>query len=77
MANVTVKNIPNEVYRALQQRATSNGHSIEEEVLHILETAIRPVERIKLGSLLVSIADEAGGLTDAELEDFNPWKTKS
>lgn len=77
MTKITVINLPEAVHRALQQRATSNGHSIEEEVLHILETAIRPVERIKLGSLLVSIADEAGGLTDAELEVLNPWKTKS
>jgi hypothetical protein len=32
---------------------------------------------LKLGSLLTSIAREAGGLTDAETEHVNPLRDKS
>lgn len=39
-----------------------NGRSIEAEIREILEAAVRPPERIKPGSLLTSIAREAGGL---------------
>jgi len=71
MASVTVRNLPNEVHRALRVRAAHHGRSTEAEIRAILESAIRPPERFKLGSLLASIAREAGGLTDTEAKRFN------
>jgi plasmid stability protein len=71
MANVTVRNLPDEVHRALRVRAVHHGHSTEAEIREILGAIARPLERVKLGSLLASIAREAGGLTDAEAEHFN------
>ncbi|AAB91722.1 plasmid stability protein stbC (plasmid) [Sinorhizobium numidicum] len=77
MANVTVRNLPDEVHRALRVRAAMHGRSTEAEIRDILETTVRPPERVKLGSLLASIAHEAGGLTDAEAEHFNQLRDKT
>ncbi len=77
MANVTVRNLPDAVHRALRVRAAMHGRSTEAEIRDILETTVRPPERVKLGSLLASIAHEAGGLTDAEAEHFNQLRDKT
>ena len=63
MATLTVRNLPDEVHRALRIRAATHGRSTEAEVRDILEMVARPPERIKLGSLLASIAREAGSRT--------------
>lgn len=77
MASVTVRNLPDEVHRALRVRAAMHGRSTEAEIRDILEAIVRPPERIKLGSLLASIAREAGGLSDAEAEQFNHLRDKT
>jgi len=77
MANVHVRNLPDAVHRALRVRAAHHGRSTEAEIRAILEAAARPPERVKLGSLLVSIAREAGGLTDDEAEHFNRLRDKT
>lgn len=77
MAVVTVRNLPDEVHRALRVRAAHHGRSTEAEIRDILETAARPPERIKLGSLLASIAREAGGLTDEEHALFESVRDKT
>ncbi len=77
MATVTVRNLPDAVHRALRVRAAHHGRSTEAEIREILETTARPPERVKLGSLLASIAREAGGLADAEAEYFNQLRDKT
>ena len=69
MAMLTVRNVPEEVHRALRARATLHGKSTEAEVRDILETAVRPEGRIKLGSLLAKLGREAR-LSDEELSLF-------
>ncbi len=71
MAVLTVRNLPDAVHRALRLRAAHHGRSTEAEIRDILEKAALPVERVKLGSLLASIARDAGPLTEAEAEHFN------
>lgn len=66
MATVNVRNLPDAIHRALRVRAAHHGRSTEAEIRCILEEVTRPAERIKLGSLLVSIAREAGGLSAQE-----------
>ena len=66
MANVNVRNLPDEVHRAIRIQAAHHGRSTEAEIRDILERAAKPEGRVKLGSLLASIAREAGGLTDEE-----------
>lgn len=67
MASVTVRNLPDETHRALRVRAATHGRSTEAEIRVILENAVRPESRIKLGSLLAEIGREVGGV-DLEIE---------
>ena len=59
MAMLTVRNLPDEVHRALRVRAALHGHSMEAEVREILEAAVAPEGRVKLGSLLADIGKQA------------------
>ena len=52
MAMLTVRNLSDEVHRALRVRAAMHGRSTEAEVRVILENAVKPQGRVKLGSLL-------------------------
>lgn len=42
MAMLTVRNIPDEVHRALRVRAARQGHSMEAEVRDILASTVSP-----------------------------------
>ena len=77
MAMLTVRNLSDDVHRALRVLAAQHGRSTEAEVRDILEKATKPAGRLKLGSLLTSIAREAGGLTDAEVEHFDQLRDKT
>jgi plasmid stability protein len=67
MSAVTIRNLPEETHRALRARAAQHGRSTEAEIREILELAVRPVGRVKLGSLLAAIGREAG-LTDRDVD---------
>jgi antitoxin FitA len=54
MAAITVRNLPDETHRALRVRAAQNGRSTEAEVREILEAAVRPEHRVKIGSSLAA-----------------------
>lgn len=69
MAMLTVRNLPEEVHRALRVRAAQRGHSMEAEVREILASALKPEGRMKLGSLLAEIGRRAK-LTDEEYAVF-------
>ena len=77
MPSITVRNVPDEVHRALRVRAAMHGRSAEAEIRFILENAVRPEGRIKLGSLLTEIGREAGG-GDLDIErDKTPGEPMS
>ena len=65
MSVVTVRNLPEETHRALKLRAAQHGRSTEAEIREILEEAVRPRTRIKIGSELAAFGQRFGGL------DFN------
>lgn len=67
MSAITVRNVPDQVHRALRMRAATHGRSTEAEIREILENAVNLEGRIKLGSLLAEIGREAGGF-DLEIE---------
>ncbi|GAB7541044.1 MULTISPECIES: FitA-like ribbon-helix-helix domain-containing protein [unclassified Cupriavidus] len=67
MPVITVRNVPDEVHRALRVRAAMHGRSTEAEIRDILEQAVHPEGRVKLGSLLAEIGREVGGV-DLEIE---------
>ncbi|WP_345792272.1 Arc family DNA-binding protein [Thauera sp. JM12B12] len=77
MPSITVRNIPDEVHRAIRIRAAMHGRSAEAEVRDILEQAAKPEGRVKLGTLLASIAREAGGLSDEEIALFDSARDKT
>jgi plasmid stability protein len=77
MPSITIRNVPDEVHRAIRIRAVSHGRSAEAEIRSILDQAARPEGRIKLGSMLAAIAREAGGLTDDEVNYFNGLRDKT
>lgn len=62
MASVTIRNLPDETHRALRVRAALHGRSTEAEIRAILESAVKPEGRVKLGSLLAAIGREVGGV---------------
>ena len=62
MASVTVRNLPDETHHALRVRAATHGRSTEAEIRTILENAVRPEGRVKLGTLLADIGREVGGI---------------
>ncbi len=62
MASVTVRNLPDATHRALRVRAAMNGRSTEAEIRAILEGAVRPEGRVKLGTLLAEIGRDVGGI---------------
>lgn len=70
MAAVTVRNLPDEVHRALKARALLHGRSTEAEIRDILVHAINPPGRVTLGSLMASVVRDSGGLTDDDTEHF-------
>ena len=76
MPSVTVRNVPDEVHRAIRLRAARNGRSIEAEMRDILETAVKPQGRIKLGSLLSGIGRRVK-LTEEEFALFESARNKS
>ena len=76
MAMLTVRNLSEEVHRALRVRAAQHGQSMEAEVREILESAISPKGRVKLGSLLAHIGRQAK-LSDEEFANFEQVRDKT
>jgi plasmid stability protein len=65
MAAVTIRNLSEEVHRALKLRAAQHRRSTEAEMRAILEAAVRPEGRLRIGSALSELG-RAAGLVDVE-----------
>lgn len=76
MAMLTVRNLSDEVHRALRVRAAQHGQSMEAEVREILESAISPEGRMKLGSLLADMGRQAS-LSDEEFAVFEQVRDRT
>lgn len=70
MAVLTVRNLPDEVHRALRVRAAQHGRSTEAEVRLILEESVKRQGRLKLGSMLADIGRQLR-LTDEEVASLD------
>ncbi|NQB49212.1 FitA-like ribbon-helix-helix domain-containing protein [Pseudomonas aeruginosa] len=66
MAVLTIRNVPEDVHRALRVRAAQHGRSTEAEVREILTAAAKPESRVRVGDALAAIGRRVR-LTD---EDF-------
>ena len=60
MAMLTVRNLPDEVHRALRVRAAQHGHSTEAEVREILAIAVKPETRVRMGEALAALGRKVG-----------------
>ena len=76
MPSVTIRNVPDEVHRALRVRAAQHGRSAEAEMRAILENAVQPEGRIKLGSLLAGIGRKIN-LSDDEFSFLEQTRDKT
>jgi len=63
MANLTIRNLNEEVKTRLRIKAAEHGRSMEEEVRHILRQAVTPQAQDEqgLGSRIVNRFSAAGG----------------
>ena len=60
MPAVTIRNLSEETHRALKRRAKLRGGSTEGEIRLILDEAVRPVTRVKIGSELAKFRKTLG-----------------
>lgn len=75
MSSMTIRNLRDETKRGIQARARQQGHSAEEEVRRILDAAVLPPERIKIGTALASVGREFGGIDLAIVRDPAPARS--
>lgn len=76
MPMMTVRNLSDEVHRALRARAELHGRSTEAEVRAILEEVVKPEARVSLGTMLTKIRPK-GGLNDDECALFERNKSSA
>ena len=76
MAMLTVRNLPDDVHRALRVRAAQHGRSTEAEVRDILASAVKPESRVRIGDVLASLGREIG-LTNKDFEVFDQVHDKT
>ena len=67
MAMLTVRNLPDDVHRALRAQAALHGRSTEAEVREILAIAVKPESRVRLGDALAALGRKIG-LTNEDFE---------
>mgnify|MGYP001810417210 CR=1 FL=1 len=76
MAMLTVRNLPDEIHRALRVRAAQHGRSTEAEVREILAEAVKPESRLRLGEALAALGREIG-LSNEDFEVFDQARDKT
>jgi len=76
MAAVTIRNLPDEIHRALKVRAAHHGRSTEAEIRDILASAVKPDTRTCLGDALAALGREIG-LTDEDFAVFEEVRDKT
>lgn len=76
MAMLTVRNLPDDVHRALRVRAALHGRSTEAEVREILASAVKPETRVRLGDALAALGRQIG-LTNEDVDVFNQVRDKT
>ena len=76
MPAVTIRNLSDEAHRALKVRAAHHGRSTEAEIRDILEAAVRPANRLRLGSAMAALSRKAG-LTNADFVELEQGRDRT
>ena len=75
MPAVTIRKLTDATHRALKVQAAKHGRSTEAEIRVILERAVHPPGRMRLGSELAAIGRELGGVELDIARDQTPAGT--
>lgn len=62
MGSLNVRNLSDATHKALRVQAARHGRSTEAEVRSILDDAMSPTRKPRLGSMLVAIGRDFGGV---------------
>jgi plasmid stability protein len=76
MAMLTVRNLPDDVHRALRVRAALHGRSTEAEVREILAVAVKPEARLRMGDALAALGRTVS-LTNEDFAVFDQVRDKA
>ena len=76
MPAVTIRNLSDETHRALKVRAAQHNRSTEAEIRAILDAAVHPPERLRLGTALNEIGKKYG-ITKEDVEGIDALRTKT
>lgn len=76
MAILTVRNVPDDVHRALRVRAAEHGRSTEAEVREILAAVVKPEKRVRMGEALAALGRKIG-LTNEDFAILESVRDKS
>ena len=76
MAILTVRNVPDDVHRALRVRAAQHGRSTEAEVREILAAVVKPEKRVRMGEALAALGRKIG-LTNEDFAVFENVRDKT
>jgi len=76
MVSITVRNVPDEVHRAIRVQAAKHGRSTEAEIRSLLEVAAKPENRVGLGTKLYELGRKIG-LTDEDVALFESIRDRT
>ncbi len=77
MAAVTIRNLPDEERRALRVRAAMPGRSTEAEIRDILQSPVRPPERLRPGATALSELGRRAGVTKEDFAAFEQVRDRT
>lgn len=69
MPSILVRDVPEALHRALKQQAKLHKRSTAAEIRYLLEEAVRPAPRLKLGSHLAALGRRVN-LSDDEVDSL-------
>jgi plasmid stability protein len=75
MPAITIRNLSHETHRALKLRAAKHGRSAEAEMRLILEAAVQPADRVRLGDAIANMSRKIG-LTNADVESLEQTRDR-
>jgi antitoxin FitA len=76
MAMLTVRNLPDDVHRALRVQAALHGRSTEAEVREILANAVKPEARMRVGDALAALGRKLA-LKNEDFDIFDQVRDKT
>ena len=76
MPAVTIRNLSEATHRALKVRAAQHGRSTEAEMREILESAVRPDTRLRIGTALAERSRRLG-LTNEDVDALEQTRDRT